>query len=235
VDKVERFAAETLTKIGFCDPASGKSRLKKVRARQAIVVIGSDHLTRVFVLHAWAGRLPTSRFIDKIINTCENHSPKVFGIEANAMQSLFADVVMDKANEQMKRLPIIPVHQTTKVEKDFRIRAAIEPVLNSGRLFFRVPGRIDEVDPETETEDLSDELERVGYFHAALEAELRGFPTAATKDLVDCLASCIALIPKTPRKKQQNEEIEQHAAYLRATGMPSHQIQRRIEELYHAT
>lgn len=123
------------------------------------------------------------------------------------MQSLFADVVQDTALRQMKRLPIIGVNQTTKVEKDFRIRAAIEPVINSGRLFL---------------------LEK----QSDLETELRGFPTAATKDIVDCLASAIALMPKRPKKAQRNEEIEQLAHYLRETGVPAHQIQRRIEELY---
>lgn len=206
----EKFEHQYLTRVGFADPASkprAGQRLKKVRARQAIVVIGSDELERIFVLFAWAGRLATSRFIDKIIETCENWKPRVFGIEANAMQSLFADVVQDTALRQMKRLPIIGVNQTTKVEKDFRIRAAIEPVINSGRLFL---------------------LEK----QSDLETELRGFPTAATKDIVDCLASAIALMPKRPKKAQRNEEIEQLAHYLRETGVPAHQIQRRIEELY---
>ena len=49
----------------FVDPA-GKpkpgERLKKARSRQAIVVIHSDWLSRIFVRVAWAGRLPTSKF-----------------------------------------------------------------------------------------------------------------------------------------------------------------------------
>ena len=52
----------------FVDPA-GKpktgARLKKARSRQAIIVIRSDWLSRMFVATAWAGRLPTSKFTDK--------------------------------------------------------------------------------------------------------------------------------------------------------------------------
>ena len=35
----------------FCDPASGKGRLKKTRARHSIVGIAVDHLIRIFVIY----------------------------------------------------------------------------------------------------------------------------------------------------------------------------------------
>lgn len=197
-DMVDRYA--------FTDPASGKGRLKKVRARQAIIVIGTDHLKRIFTLYAWAGRLPTSKYIKKLIKVCEDYSPRIFGVEANAMQSLFADIVIDEAKKSMKRLPFASVYQSTKIAKDFRIRSVLEPVINNGRLF---------------TQKRQDEL----------NAELRGFPSSATKDLVDCLASAIALMPRRTIVQSKNEEAEALAEYLRSTGAPSHYIEKRIKEI----
>lgn len=193
-------------KYAFTDPASGKGRLKKVRARQAIIVIGTDHLQRIFTLYAWAGRLPTSQYIKKLIKVCTDYSPRIFGVEANAMQTLFADVVIDEAKKTMATIPFAGIYQSTKVTKDFRIRSILEPVINNGRLF---------------TQKRQDEL----------NAEIRGFPSSATKDLVDCLASAIALMPKRTVVQQKNEEAEALATYLRATGAPSHYIEKRIKEI----
>jgi hypothetical protein len=203
---VENLDYTQLERFGFTDPASGKGRLKKVRARQAIVVIASDWLQRIFVLYTWAGRIPTSRYLDKIIKVCDDYQPKRFGIEANAMQSLFADLVTDAAKKRMKRLSFIPVMQPTRIDKDFRIRTVLEPVVADGRLFMM----------EKQVE---------------LEGEIRSFPTGLTKDLVDCLASAITLVPRRPLPQQQSEEAEQLASYLRNTGAPSWYIQKRVKEV----
>ena len=203
----EKLPLDTLIKYGFTDPASSKGKIKKTRARQAIVVIGIDHLLRIFVLHAWAGRLKTSKYLDKIIETCETYNPRVFGVEANAMQSLFADLVRDAGKQRLSRMPIQAIHQSTRVDKNFRIRTALEPVISTGRLFL-LDGQIE------------------------LESELRGFPTAATVDIVDCLASAIDLVPKRPVRKAKDENAEKLADYLRKTDMAPHLIQKRVEELY---
>jgi hypothetical protein len=195
-----------LERFGFTDPASGRARLKRIRARQAIVVIATDWLQRIFVLYTWAGRIPTSRYLDKIIKVCDDYQPRSFGIEANAMQSLFADLVTDAAKQRMKRLSFIPVTQPTKVDKDFRIRTTLEPIIADGRLFMQ----------KTQVE---------------LEGELRSFPTGLTKDLVDCLASAAALVPRRPLPVQQNDEAQQLASYLRNSGAPSWYVKKRVEEV----
>ena len=193
----------------FVDPA-GKpkpgERLKKSRSRQAIIVLNADWLNRIFVHVAWAGRLPTSRFTDKIISTYQRHRPRICGIEANAMQELYADMVIDKAREKLDQVSIYPVYQPTKVEKTWRIRSVLEPVINEGRLFL--------------LDDMQD-----------LEAEIRGFPTAEYKDLVDALASAIKLVPRRGKQKQENMEISEQLRYLRETGAPAHYIERRKLEL----
>jgi hypothetical protein len=205
-----------LQRYGFTDPASGKQQLRRVRARQSIVVIGVDWLQRIFLLFAWAGRLPTSRYIDKIIKVCDDYNPRVFGIESNAMQSLFADVVDMEFKRQLKTRAITAVNQSTKVQKDFRIRTAIEPVINDGRLFLPCDSRGNQIFPDA-------------------HSELKGFPTAATKDIVDSIASAIALVPPRVVKYERNEEIEALAAYLRRSGAPSHLIHQRIQQLYGQT
>lgn len=190
----------------FADPASGKVRVKRARARQAIIGIASDWLERVYVIYSWAGRLPASKFRDKIIDAYEQWKPRLFGIESNAMQSLFADLVRDEARRRIGAMRIVGVDQPTRIEKDFRIRMAIEPVIYDGRLF--IPPKHDE-----------------------LLTELRGFPTARTKDLVDALASAISLMPKKARVQQKEDEIEQLAAYLRRSGMPPHLIEQRVQQV----
>lgn len=205
----EKLSLKTLDLYAFTDPASARGRVRKIRARQAIIVIATDWLLRVFVVFAWAGRLPTSRYIDKLMTVGETfikYNLRRFGVEANAMQSLFADVVAAEARKRLKRIPFVGIYQSTKTDKDFRIRTAIEPVINHGRVFIQ--------DKQIE-----------------LESELKGFPTAATKDLVDCLASAISMIPARPSIVQKDEEVEALADYLRRSGMASWMVQQRILEI----
>ena len=193
----------------FVDPA-GKpktgARLKKARSRQAIIVIHADWLSRIFVTTAWAGRFPTSKFTDKIISVYSQYTPRICGIEANAMQELYADMVIEKAKAQLENVAMYPVYQPTKVEKKWRIRSVLEPVINEGRLLI-LPNMPD------------------------LEAELRGFPTAEFADLVDALASAIALVPRRAKKRQEDQEIEATLRYLRETGAPPTYIEQRKQEL----
>ena len=193
----------------FVDPA-GKpkpgDRLKKGRSRQAIVVIHSDWLNRYFVRAAWAGRFPASKFTDKIISIYDQYKPRICGIEANAMQELYADMVIEKARAAFEKVSMYPVYQPTKVEKSWRIRNILEPVINEGRLFI--------------LDAMKD-----------LEQELRGFPTAEHKDLVDALSSAIALVPRRAKQKQENEEIQETLRYLRETGAPPYYIEQRKREL----
>ena len=194
---------DELEKYAFADPASGKQKLKKVRSRQAIVVIGVDHLIRIFVLLAWAGRLTTSKFRDKLLEVHEKYKPRRFGIEANAMQELFGDLVIEKAKEEFGTSKFIPVNQPTKIEKEFKIRTALEPVIADGRLFL-----------------MDDQIE--------LRSEIVSFPTGQLKDIVDALASAIMLIPRRHPQEARDTEREALAKYLRDTGAPSWYIEQQI-------
>ena len=200
--------------FAFTDPAGGKAKAasakhKKIRALQAAIVIATDHLQRIFVIHSWSGRLAPSAYLDKLITICDNYNPKIFGIEANAMQSLFADLVHTEARRRLgaHKNKFLEVNQPTKVDKFFRIRTTLEPVINEGRLFV----------PESMTE---------------LLADLRGFPTIQHIDRIDCLASAVALIPQRPVPQKTKDEADALASYLRNRGVPSHEIEKRLKELY---
>lgn len=188
-------------RYAFVDPSGGKNRLKRVAARSAVVVATMDHLERVFALYTWADRCSTERLVAKIIEVGTQFAPlKAFGVEANGLQSLFGDTLRTEVRRRGLRIPIVPVHQPTKIDKDFRIRTALQPVIAEGRLFLQ-PG------------------------HHELRAELSAFPMGRTKDLIDALASVVAMLPKRPRVERRTEELEARLRYLRASGAPASHIE----------
>ncbi len=196
--------------VAMCDPAGKKKGLsiKRVTARSAVVVVASDHLERVFAIYSWAARCTTSHLIDKIIWVAEQYKPSIFGIEANAMQSLFADSIQRIVELQQKKLPIHPVYQSTKVDKEFRIRATLQPVNTEDRMFVLA-----------------------GEGGESLNDEIETFPMAQTVDLVDCFAGAVSILPKRVPKAMKEYELQQLATYLKASGASSHTIEMRINQL----
>lgn len=198
-------------RYAFLDPAGSKRgsdpRLRKTTARSAIVVIGVDAATRIFVLHAWADRCSVSTLVQQVQAVHRNFNPRLFGIEANAMQFLFAESVQLMANMQGIQLPIVPIKQPTNIQKEWRIRAALQEPWAQGRLFFQ-----------------QDQVELID--------ELRGFPLAATVDIVDALASAVAMIPqRLPPKGEKDDEVAEYAAYLRQAGASPSYIQRNVARM----
>ena len=198
-------AISDLELYGFADPASGKSRLKKQRARQAIIIIAADYLLRIFVIYSWAGRLPTTEFRDKIVDLYGKFNPKLFGIESNAMQELFGDLVIEKAREKYGHCRIIGIPSPTKIEKDFKIRTTLEPLQCMGQLFIPL-----------------DAIE--------LRSEYSGFPTNILKDMIDCLSMAVSLIPRRTPQQEQSTELSDYAAYLRNSGVSPALIADQVEK-----
>jgi len=189
----------------FCDPAGGKSQIKKQQARSAIVVVARDWLDRIFVMYAWADRTSTDKLYEKIFWVNSTFTPSKFGIEANGMQSLFGDGVRREARLTNVRIPLVKVLQPNKIEKPFRNRAALQPMIAQGRLFLQ-DGQLE------------------------LEEELATHPMSATFDLVDALSSAISMLPKRAKVEQDDDEIENMARYLRKSGAPAWIIERRVQE-----
>jgi len=191
----------------FADLAAGKeARAKKRTARQVIAVGCRDWLDRWFFIHIWAGRETATQFKGMILDVQERYKPRIFGLEANGMQVLYGSLVREEAKLRGGgRVKMIPVYQPTNVDKDFRIRSGLEPLIAQGRLFI-LPELVD------------------------AWVELRGFPTAQTKDIVDAMETCVRLAPKRPLNKQRDSEREQYAAYLRSTRLSPHLIERKLAE-----
>lgn len=191
--------------VAFCDPARGKSTaeaLKRLSSRAAIVVGGRDSLGRVFVVYAWAKRCPTNALIDQLYAVSERFRPKTFGIEANGLQALFADALTRDAKWQGRYLPLQQVMQPTTVEKDFRIRTRLQPIVGHGRLFLL------DGDPGV----------------AELRAELTTFPQNPMKDMVDALASMTTLLAPVQTRRSRDAGVDELVAHLRRTGAPPEAI-----------
>ena len=199
--------ATIVDRYGFCDPASGKQPVKRVRAKSAIIVAGADMLNRIYVLYAWSARTTTEKLINKIIEISNQYRVRGFGVEANAMQSLFADSVHLMALQKTNiKVPIVPITQPTKITKEWRIRTIIQPVLADGRLF----------------------LTNNQY---KLESQIATHPMALTVDLVDALASVINMIPKRAIKLQKAKERQALMEYLREQHEDPAYIQQRLLEV----
>lgn len=189
-------------RYGFVDPASSKKggELKMLKARSAIVVVTHDWLGRIFVLDAWGGRCSTDQLIERMYRAEETWKLRVLGGEANGLQELFQEAVQRDARLRGKRLPLRPVHQSTRVEKDWRIRTILQPIIANGRLFVRP--------------DMTE-----------LRTEIASFPMSPLKDMIDALASAIKLIPPRVNRKERDSELEGLLAYLRKTGAPTQYIE----------
>jgi hypothetical protein len=182
-------------RYAFVDPASSKKdgELRLVRARSAIVTITSDWLGRIFVLEAWAERTSTDKLIEKMYATHETWKLRSLGGEANGLQELFQEAVLRDARLRGKRLPLNPIHQPTRVEKDWRIRTTLQPIIASGRLFLRP--------------DMTE-----------LRTEIASFPMTPIKDLVDALSSAVRMLPKRAKSQKDDSELESLLDYLRKSG-----------------
>lgn len=197
---------DSLEYYAYADLAAGKeARGKKRTARQAIVVGGRDWLLRWYWLFIWAGKLTASDFKEKILTMQNDYNPRRFGLEANGMQVLFGSLVRDEAKDRFgATAKFVPIYQPTNVDKDYRIRTGIEPVILQGRFFMR----------RNEVEAMS---------------ELQGFPTAATKDIVDAMEACMSRVaPKRVLKSTEDRELDDYAQYLRAIGVKGSDIEKEM-------
>lgn len=197
----------------FCDPAGSKKaqEIKRTRANAAIVGVGADTLRRIFVVEWWEKRATTEELTERIFEMNAKWKPRQFGCEANAMQELYGEMVQLEAKRRGVKLPLVAVYQPSKVEKTYRIRTGLQPVIREGRLFL----------PES---------------MIAERTKLASFPMNVTAvDGIDALENAVRLVPKRPAPQQRHDEIDALAAYLRASGMPPPLIEQRIREAVEAS
>lgn len=182
--------------VAFADPAGSKTEVKKVQARSAIAVVAGDAYERVFVLEAWARRTTTDKFVDTMYELYDKWRPRIFGIEANAMQSIFADMLRREARLRAVRIPFIDVRQPTRIEKPFRNRSQLQPIINAGRFLMAKDEQIE------------------------ARNELETHPMCAQFDLVDSIATASTLLRRSAPVDAQQDSRAAFVKYLRATGAP---------------
>lgn len=195
----------------WLDPASGKSKeaIRSVRARSAIVVVGVDLMQRIWVLDAWAARVGTNEIVKQFVDRVSKWGPVVAAYEDVGQQSLLFDPIMNEAEKQGVMVPLVGVTVTTKVDKNWRIRSILQPLIGAGRLI------------------INQEL-------MELKHEITGFPMSSIKDLIDACASACALVPPPQSVDQISDEEKALAEYLRNSGVAPSQIESRVNEVRQA-
>lgn len=207
--RTAKFALEDLSEVwAFLDPAGKKDAAARQQGcRPSVNVVAPDALGRVFWLYSWAKKMDTRSVIHHLMDVSDFWHPQVFGCEANAMQSLFADAVDIIAEEKKRDLRLTGIRQPTQIDKDFRIRSIMHPVVGVGKLMVleRLPG--------CKWHPL------IGVPQDCL-IEVTAFPMHPLRDVVDGLASAVALIP--PRR----------AATLEKSRAAASRYEREMSQLY---
>lgn len=195
-------------RLMFLDPASGKveGAVKSVRARSAIVCIGLDELGRIYVLECWANRAPTSEIVETYVDIYERWLPAIAGMEDFGQQFLLYEPIRKEAERRGLDIPLVALRSPRGVEKKFRIRTSLQPLIKAGRLLWR-----------------EDQIE--------WESEVRGFPMSSVLDLLDAMASCVAMIAPRTSREDEDTEVEELLRYLRMSGVPAAEIEMKAAEL----
>jgi hypothetical protein len=193
---------------GFLDPHAGGTELKRVASRAAIIVVRPDDIGRIFVFHAWAARVKTDDLMDELWKVSERFHVKTFGVEANAMQSLFVDAIARDVRLRNRRLPLMPVTQPTNRTKADRVRSTLQPLLGAGRLFL--------LEGDAGMEEL--------------RHEIATFPMNPRADMVDALASACRLVPPPRARREYDAERDAKLRYLRSVGAPIESIREAAHE-----
>lgn len=186
----------------FLDPHSGKNaeKIKSARARSAMVCVGVDPLQRIWALDAWAGRVGTNAIVDAFVSMAVKWGVVVAGFEDVAQQSLLFDPIMNEADKRGVIIPLTPVKVDTRVEKKWRIRTILQPVIGAGRLLI--------------LQDLTE-----------LVNEMTSFPMNARMDLIDALATAVSLTPPLSTNSVAVNEKRELAKFLRDSGLSPSEIE----------
>ena len=200
---MEKIAIEDIQpRYLWLDPASGKRQLKikSVRARSAIAVVGTSVDTRIWVLDCWAGRVGSEQVAQQFVEMCIKWGPTIAAYEDAGQQSLLEDPINSAANRMNVVIPLAAVKAPTKVDKNWRIRQILQPLNGAGRLM--IPREFIE-----------------------LRNEITSFPMSTMKDMIDALASACGLVPPPVSMIQKSDDVAELARYMRETGSPVRDIE----------
>lgn len=156
----------------FWDIAIGKNKRSDYNA---IVTVGRDRITGVlYVLDAWAEKIPMHKALDVAMKKIKHWNPKMFGVETvQAQYDMYRQLKEKCMKEGIYSTRILPVNP--KGKKEERIEA-LEPLVENGYLRFNKGHRL-----------LTEQLELFGG-------------QADHDDLPDALASVVEIAGKQRKR-----------------------------------
>lgn len=130
--KLVRTRREMLDIVMIADPNSGELTAQDPAA---CAVTGYSPSGQVFVLDSWSKRCDPAEFIEKMFEMYQRWSPRVLGIEKAGQQSI---KFWFKRRQKELGLYVNVVDVSPKNRKKTeKIRKALQPVVNLGKLFLR--------------------------------------------------------------------------------------------------
>ena len=198
-DGTPKTSLEQLVRISFYDVSSGGSTAK---AENAIVVIGEDHLRRIFVLSTWSKNCSIGLAVEKwhVLNDrfrCWKNAYEQVGA-----QKAVEDVVLERTAQITCRI-CKKVHKRLRPQpwkppggriKEERIRLFAQAPFEEGRVYFR--------NGMTE-----------------LRRQVVSFPHGDLVDLFDALATAISL-SRAPMSEEQVKEERDKLEHHRMAAKP---------------
>jgi hypothetical protein len=200
--------ASKLYRVAFADPAGGANNLLQnagTRSRASICAIGQDDLERIFILKAWAKRLPPDQLISAIFETNFIYRPAIFGVDASGPQLMFFQTLKKEARDRNIKINLRGIAE--RVEKITFIETVLQPVVAQGRLLRPV---------DAECVDL--------------KSEWQTFPSGSYRDIMDALARSVWLLPSSLPAHLRLMDRMQLKRYLESTGMDKSQIELRLAQ-----
>ena len=150
----------------FVDPAIS---LRQEADYSAIVTIGVTRSNEIYVLDVFQKRVEPDELISNILRIWEEFKPNTIGIETVQFQKMLALEIKKQMRIQWKFFHIHEMKPTG--EKESRIKATLQPRYSSGVIYHK------------------DGWENI----SELELELIKFPNGKHDDMIDALASCVAM------------------------------------------
>ncbi len=130
--RLQTWERDQLDIVMTCDPNSGDMMAPDL---PAISVSATSPKDQTFVFESWSRRCPPDEFVDTIFSMWSRWSPRVLGIE-KAGQQTTAFYFKKKTKDLGVYINVqaLEPHNRKKTEK---IRKAIQPIINTRRLFIR--------------------------------------------------------------------------------------------------
>lgn len=178
---LRRWSREQLDIVITADPNSGSLTAKDF---PAIIVSAQSPNDQIFVLEVWSKRVEPDAFVDKIYELWQRWQPRVLGIEkAGQQNTLF--YFKKKARELRTYINVIELTPKNR-DKAGRIRKALQPIVNEGRLFMRRD-------------------------QTKLHHQFQFFPDTDNDDEIDCLSYGADGVWRTPVSQKDMDEEEEAA------------------------